>query len=517
MSDWGHDFRPDYRRIRTLIAELGSDVPVLATTATANDRVVDDVAAQLGVGGTRHPGAARRPGPGVAAAVGGSGRQPGRARGLACRTPRVAAGFGHRLHAHRRTGARRGRRCCASGATRWRPTPAPPRPPNANNSKPICWTTGSRRSSPRRRWAWASTNRTSASSSTWARRPHRSRTTSRSAARAGPPTAPRSILLPGQEDRDVWRYFASVAFPSEAMVRNVIRALEPDRPQSTAGAGAAGRPQPDPAGDGAEGPRRRRCGAARQGRLGRAPAKTWYYDEERYRTSRRGPPPRAAGHARLPGHRRTAEWCSCAVNSTIRSFVTASAADAATTARVSGTTPTVDGRRGRVHQGAVDAARRGDHPAPAVADRAEQARAHAVSGRISDGPEPGRVIGRLTDLGWGARLRRLLDEPDQTVPDDVVRAAVDVLAAWTWADPADRGDRRSTPIGHPLLISIARRAVGPAGPADRPRHPALRAAAPAGRPRPTPRTGLRRCMIRGRRRSPQRSTGWPDRCCWSTI
>src|ERR1700710_410834 len=51
VSDWGHDFRPDYRRIRSLLAELGADVPVLATTATANDRVVDDVAAQLGVGG----------------------------------------------------------------------------------------------------------------------------------------------------------------------------------------------------------------------------------------------------------------------------------------------------------------------------------------------------------------------------------------------------------------------------------------------------------------------------------
>jgi len=51
VSDWGHDFRPDYRRIRTLIAELGANVPVLATTATANDRVVEDVATQLGVGG----------------------------------------------------------------------------------------------------------------------------------------------------------------------------------------------------------------------------------------------------------------------------------------------------------------------------------------------------------------------------------------------------------------------------------------------------------------------------------
>ena len=47
-------------------------------------------------------------------------------------------------------------------------------------------------------------------------------------------------------------------------------------------------------------------------------------------------------------------------------------------------------------------------------------------------PAAGRVIGRLTDLGWGARLRRLLDEPDGEVPDDVVRAAVEVLAAWDW-------------------------------------------------------------------------------------
>src|SRR5699024_441262 len=51
ISDWGHDFRPDYRRLRDLVAELGPDVPVLATTATANSRVVADVAEQLGTGG----------------------------------------------------------------------------------------------------------------------------------------------------------------------------------------------------------------------------------------------------------------------------------------------------------------------------------------------------------------------------------------------------------------------------------------------------------------------------------
>jgi len=48
ISDWGHDFRPDYRRLRTLLAELPPGVPVLATTATANARVTADVAEQLG-------------------------------------------------------------------------------------------------------------------------------------------------------------------------------------------------------------------------------------------------------------------------------------------------------------------------------------------------------------------------------------------------------------------------------------------------------------------------------------
>ncbi len=51
ISDWGHDFRPDYRRIRDLVAELPLGVPVLATTATANERVVADVAEQLAHGG----------------------------------------------------------------------------------------------------------------------------------------------------------------------------------------------------------------------------------------------------------------------------------------------------------------------------------------------------------------------------------------------------------------------------------------------------------------------------------
>jgi len=48
ISDWGHDFRPDYRRIVRVLQAIPSNVPVLATTATANDRVVNDVMSQLG-------------------------------------------------------------------------------------------------------------------------------------------------------------------------------------------------------------------------------------------------------------------------------------------------------------------------------------------------------------------------------------------------------------------------------------------------------------------------------------
>ena len=49
ISDWGHDFRPDFRRLRTLLPELPAGIPVLATTATANARVVADVAEVLGM------------------------------------------------------------------------------------------------------------------------------------------------------------------------------------------------------------------------------------------------------------------------------------------------------------------------------------------------------------------------------------------------------------------------------------------------------------------------------------
>ncbi len=48
ISDWGHDFRPDYRRIVGILERMPPNMPVLGTTATANDRVIQDVQVQLG-------------------------------------------------------------------------------------------------------------------------------------------------------------------------------------------------------------------------------------------------------------------------------------------------------------------------------------------------------------------------------------------------------------------------------------------------------------------------------------
>ena len=48
ISDWGHDFRPDYRRIVNILRNLPNNLPLLATTATANDRVISDIQQQLG-------------------------------------------------------------------------------------------------------------------------------------------------------------------------------------------------------------------------------------------------------------------------------------------------------------------------------------------------------------------------------------------------------------------------------------------------------------------------------------
>ena len=48
ISDWGHDFRPDYQRLSNVLRRLPDNAPVVCTTATANNRVIEDICGQLG-------------------------------------------------------------------------------------------------------------------------------------------------------------------------------------------------------------------------------------------------------------------------------------------------------------------------------------------------------------------------------------------------------------------------------------------------------------------------------------
>ncbi len=47
ISDWGHDFRPDYKRITNILKQMPANTPILATTATANNRVIEDIEQQI--------------------------------------------------------------------------------------------------------------------------------------------------------------------------------------------------------------------------------------------------------------------------------------------------------------------------------------------------------------------------------------------------------------------------------------------------------------------------------------
>ena len=123
ISDWGHDFRPDYRRIVRVLEALPADVPVLCTTATANDRVIADITDQLGVVAAHLPRHARPREPGA-----GRGRraQPGRAHGVARRDdPRRWTARASSTCSRSPT-ASGWPRSCAARASRPRPTAAPP-------------------------------------------------------------------------------------------------------------------------------------------------------------------------------------------------------------------------------------------------------------------------------------------------------------------------------------------------------------------------------------------------------
>ncbi|AEV72887.1 ATP-dependent DNA helicase, RecQ family [Mycolicibacterium rhodesiae NBB3] len=458
VSDWGHDFRPDYRRIRTLVGELGTDVPVLATTATANDRVVDDVAAQLGVGGrdtlVLRGGLDRES---LRLSVVKAGNPAQRAAWLAAHIDSLpGSGIVYTLtvaQAHDVASLLReqGHEVAAyTGATEAAEREQLEADLLANKVKALVATSALGMGFDKPDLGFVVHLGAPSSPIAYYQQVGRAGRATESA---------QVILLPGNEDQDVWRYFASVAFPSESMVRNVIGALDAERPQST--------PALEPLVDlgrsrlemvlkvlDVDGAVRRVKG----GWVGTGAA--WEYDEPRYRKldEARKREQQAMLDYQATNGCRMAFLRSQLDDPSLTPGERCGRCDNCTGEHVSADVDsgTTEQTRQRLMRPGVEIAPRKQWPSGLAKLGVE------LSGKIADGPASGRAIGRLTDLGWGARLRRVLDEPDGEVTEDLVAAAVKVLASWDWAERptavmALDSDR------HPLLISSLSRALARLG------------------------------------------------------
>ncbi|MGC5028986.1 DEAD/DEAH box helicase [Micromonospora sp. DT229] len=468
VSDWGHDFRPDYRRLRTFLGNLPAHTPVLATTATANARVTRDVAEQLGT-------EVAAPGPEVLVLRGSLDRESLRLGVLDLPTP------AHRLgwladHLDRLPGSGIIYTLTVAAATE-----------TAEFLRARGWSvaayTGQAEDTDRRAAEQdLLDNKIKALVATSALGMGFDKPDLGFVVHLGAPPSPIAyyqqvgragravdhaevLLLPGPEDVAIWRYFASLAFPPEDQVRAVLAALHTDRPLST----QALEPLVDL--------RRARLemmlkvldvdGAVRRVRGGwLATGEPWNYDAERLRrvaTARTAEQQAMLEYASTPGCRLRylreclddAEATDCGrCDRCAEPLFTAEVSPAALTAA-----QTFLGRPG------VQIAPKKLWPTGLAAVGVP------LKGRIAPTEQalPGRAVGRLSDLGWGDRLRGLVGPgtPDGPVPDDVVAAVIEVLKAWAHGDDP----WPSRPVGvvtmdsasHPLLItSLAERiaAVG---------------------------------------------------------
>jgi ATP-dependent DNA helicase RecQ len=443
ISDWGHDFRPDYRRLRTLLAELPADVPVLATTATANDRVVRDVAEQLGLrsdsaGDTLvlrgpldreslHLAVLRLPS--AEARVGWLAEQlehlPG--SGIVY-TLTVAAA--EELASFLRE---RGYQVAAdSGRTDPAERERAEQDLLGNRVKALVATSALGMGFDKPDLGFVVHLGAPASPIAYYQQIGRAGRGVRKA---------EVLLLPGREDQDIWSYFTSLAFPAEHVVRQVLDVLAGcDRPLST----AAMETRVDL--------NRTRLetvlkvldvdGAVRRVRGGwEATGAPWRYETERYsRTARE----RGAEQQAMLDYLGTT---ACRMEYLLRQLDDPHAApcgrcDNCTSATVSAE-PNSRRWSAEVSDSVEAAAReRLRRPGVELAVRKQWPAGMAelgipVSGRIpaNHAAEPGRALGRLTDIGWGTRLRALLapDVPDGDVDEDIVDACVRVLAAWGWS------------------------------------------------------------------------------------
>ena len=440
ISDWGHDFRPDYRRISDLLAALPAGTPVLATTATANARVVADIEAQLGLGVQR-------------------GLGDGSAGGVAHGVTTIRGGL---ARASLRLGVLGS--MTATQRLAWLLTHLPSFPGSGiiytltvagaqdvaaalrEAGHDVAAYTG--RSDPAEREELERRlrdNEVKALVATSALGMGFDKPDLGFVIHLGAPSSPVAyyqqigragrateradvLLLPGSEDAEIWAYFASASMPREEQASAVLGAL----------AGARG-PMSTAALETTVDIRRTRLelllkvldveGAVTRVRGGWvSTGMPWTYDSERYANvaaARRREQQlmldyEATSTCRMAFLQRTlddptvAECGRCDVCAG-EWFDREVPADVLDTAR------TTLGKAGV----AIDPRAQW----PTGMDRLGV----PVRGRISvdEQCEAGRAIARLSDLGWGPRLRHALAQ-DGPVPSELVGAAVATLASWPW-------------------------------------------------------------------------------------
>jgi ATP-dependent DNA helicase RecQ len=431
ISDWGHDFRPDYRRIATFIESLPGSVPVLATTATANARVSADVAEQLDrqdsptlvlrgsldreslrLSVVELPDNAHRmawlderlprlPGSGIVYTLTVAAAEEV-SEYLSSRGHAVASYTGRTDNAERleREEALLGNELKALVATSAL---------GMGFDKPDL----------------GFVVHLGAPSSPVAYYQQIGRA-GRACDRAD------AVLLPGAEDQAIWDYFGSLSFPPEEAVRRTLGVLaEQDRPLST----AALETHVDL--------RRTRLemmlkvldvdGAVRRVKGGwESTGRAWRYDAERYAKVAAA---REHEQRRMLAYEATGE---CRLRFLREELDDAGAGECGRCDNCTGERVGAGVSTEVVAKAAWALSRPGVvFEAKRMWPTGLQAIGIDLKGRIpaDRGAEPGRALARLSDIGWGGPLRELLsDGADREVPEDVFAALVEVLAAWEWRE-----------------------------------------------------------------------------------
>ncbi|MDH6576559.1 DEAD/DEAH box helicase [Kitasatospora sp. MAP5-34] len=472
ISDWGHDFRPDYRRLRTMLADLAPGVPVLATTATANARVTADVAEQLGTGSTG--GATTGTDERALVLRGELDREslslsvlmlPDPAQRLAWLADHLpelpGSGIIYTLTV-----------AAADEVTAFL----------RQRGYPVASYSG-RTEDAERRSAEADllANRVKALVATSALGMGFDKPDLGFVVHLGSPSSPIAyyqqvgragrgveraevLLLPGREDEAIWRYFASLAFPAEEQVRRTIDALAAaDRPLST----AALEPRVDL--------RRNRLetmlkvldvdGAVRRVRGGwTATGNPWAYDAARYAKVAE------SREAEQRAMREYATTTGCRMEFLRRQLDDEAATPCGRCDNCAGPRHTAELSTEALGAATAALGRPGITFEPRrLWPTGMDALGVPLKGRIPAGEqaETGRALGRLSDIGWGTRLRAMLAEqtPDGPAPSDVVNALVSVVADWArgpggWAGPEGaEGGRLARPVGVVTMASGTRPAL----------------------------------------------------------